>query len=402
MQVTNTTTTPELRELAMARTERQVLDLIVELEDHESWLHRQFYGASGVVPTRFDHTVSPLYGHRVLLKNETAHILNWGGNAYHSASFKRRGALLAGILSKRANPRLTHFVTASHGNHGIGVAMAAKTLGVKTEVFCPESVNAAKLKRLRTLGAVVHTKGLHSFEDALAAADVAASRKNAFLIHPYDQPEVMAGQATIALEIVRDLIALSARGLVDLQRAPIEIDVAVAGGGLLTGMAIVLKRYKDMGILGKDNVRLFGVQMRGCDAARRSVQSLRQGGNGKAVFQDGEFNDACDSTAVREVGMLTLPFMANPEYVQGFRLVSESQVGRSMKLLSDFYDKRVEPAGALAYAAVRQHAAQLSRQVGQEDAPTTFIVPVCGANVTRDTYDYFQAVAAKEYDAFKC
>jgi threonine dehydratase len=376
-------------------TENRVLELILDLEDPQSWLHRKFYGELGVTPTPLESTPFPMHGHKALLKNETAHILRLGKKTYSSSSFKRRGALLAGLLYLRANPRLKQFVTASHGNHGIGVAMAAKTLGVRAVVFCPESISETKLKHLQSLGAVVYRKGLKTFEDALDAAEQASKRTSTVLIHPFDQVEVIAGQATIGLEIVRELLSMSTRGEINLATTPIEIDVAVAGGGLLTGVSIVLKRYKDLGILGNENVRLYGAQMKSCDAARRSVIDLRNGGNGKATFAQGEFNDACDSTAVKKIGKLTLPFLADKSYVQGFRIVDEVEVGQSMQLLSEFYGKLIEPAGALAYAASRQTASQLTNELGYAKSPTVYIVPVCGANVTHETYGYFQEMATK-------
>jgi threonine dehydratase len=85
--------------------------------------------------------------------------------------------------------------------------------------------------------------------------------------------------------------------------------------------------------------------------------------------------------------------MVDPEYTQGFRLVSEAEVGWAMRALSDMYNKLVEPAGALAYAAARQRASYLPRSSESGRKPTLFVVPVCGANVTRETYDYFQAHA---------
>jgi len=396
-----TSLTPYTKYFQAAQTERHVLELVMQLEDPDSWLYQQFYGSTGVTATRLEIATGDHYGHDVLLKNETRHTLHLGNRSYDAASFKRRGALLAGLLSKRANPNLTTFVAASHGNHGIGVVMAAKTLGVHANIYCPESVNDEKLKKLRSLGAVVHSRGLRTFEDAMTAAILASTRRGYVLIHPFDQPEVIAGQATIGLEIVRDLLGRSAKGTIDLHTSPIEIYVAVAGGGLLSGVSIVLKRYKDLGILGTNNVQLFGAQMVGCDAARRSVANLHEGGNGLATFAGGEFNEACDSTAVREVGRLTLPFMANSEYVQGFHLVSEAQVAQAMKQLSSTLGRQVEPAGALAYAAAKQQSARYSRATNGNEQLATFITPVCGSNVTAETVNYFQASLRNDLVTFK-
>lgn len=390
MTVTQTQTKRASTQVGTTDTKQRVLNLVQQLDDPQSWLHQRFYDANGVQTTPLRAGQQLANSHKLLLKDETVHTLTLQGVVHQADSFKRRGALLAGLLAQRDDPQLQRFVTASHGNHGIGVAMAARSLGVQADIYCPESVNATKLRKLTALGARLHRTGLHTFEEAMATAEAAAEQPGAALIHPFNQTEVIAGQASIGLETVHDLVRMEQRGEVDLHKTPIELVVAVAGGGLVSGVALVVQYYKALGVLGRNNVQVVGAQMAGCDAARRCVDRAQQGGttNTTAHFVEGEFNEACDSTAVREVGSLTLPFMVDPTYVQAFQVVSEAEVGHAMQQLQVLLGRPIEPAGALAYAAAHKRATV-------QTPNTVYVATVCGANVTADTVDYFRAKASK-------
>jgi|GEM_PF-2011395 len=394
-----------------AETEVRVLELIGRLSDPEDPLCRKFYSELGVptddegnlreVPNLSPLTEArrPMHGHRLLLKDETSHVREFDGEVHEASSFKRRGALLAALLAKEENPELETLVTMSHGNHGIAVAMAAKALGMKAEVHLPKGTNEVKVQKLRDLGAhVVQEDDYATFEDSSDGAILSADSQGtkAKLISPFDQDEVMAGQASLVLESVWQLQSMDKAGLIDLQNQPIEFVFAVAGGGLITGASILVKYFKDLGVFG-DNVRVVGAQMEDCDAARRSVEDVQAGGEGVADFSRG-FNAMCDSTAVMEVGKRTLPYLSKPEYVQVIRLAREDEVGEAMEQLTGIYNKMVEPAGALAYAVAHNHAAELDAPVKRSDQ-TLFIATVCGSNVTRETYDYFKNRAAEAYEA---
>ena len=384
--------------LTPAEVEHRVLDLVAEVDRPGSWLHQQFYGPLGIEATPLTDARRPMAGHVALLKNETRHRLRTeDGQVHYSGSFKRRGALLAALVAVRGNPKVEAFVTASQGNHAIAVAMAAESLGKQARIYCPDSLNPVKRQKLEALGAEVYTKGLETLEEALDAATLAAEDISTHLIHPFNQPAVIAGQATIGLEIVHDLQRLAADKRIDLHATPIEINVAVGGGGYITGVAVVLKCFKDLGVIG-DNVRLIGAQMEGCDAARRSAEDMQSGGDGTARFADGEFNAHCTSTAVTVAGSLTLPFLADRRYVQGFRLISPAELGKRMRTLTGIYHELIEPAGALAYASSCQGAAASARPYQRGEQPTIFIAPVCGSNTAKEEYDLFQAYEREGYE----
>src|SRR4051812_15841129 len=139
----------------------------------------------------------------------------------HSGSFKARGAFNR-ILAAREAGRLpaAGVITASGGNAGLGVAFAAARVGVPAEVFVPETAPATKVARLREYGAVVHRHG-REYAEALAAAGERAAATGALTVHAYDQPEVVAGQGTVGLELPEADAVL----------------VAVGGGGLMGGVA---------------------------------------------------------------------------------------------------------------------------------------------------------------------
>lgn len=139
----------------------------------------------------------------------------------HTGSFKPRGAFNR-ILA--AHPGPAGVIAASGGNHGLAVAYASRELGIAAEVFVPETSAAVKVARLRAYGATVNVVGQH-YADALAASQARAQQTGALVVHAFDQPEVQAGQGTVAGELDR--------------QAP-QVDtvlVAVGGGGLMAGIA---------------------------------------------------------------------------------------------------------------------------------------------------------------------
>ena len=138
-----------------------------------------------------------------------------------TASFKPRGAF--NRMLSAAVPA-SGVIAASGGNHGIAVAHAAKTLGHRAEIFVPEVISAAKVARLKELGAAVNIVG-KVYGDALAASQTRAGETGALVLHAYDQPEIIAGQGTVAREFAEQAPGLD------------TVLVAVGGGGLIGGMA---------------------------------------------------------------------------------------------------------------------------------------------------------------------
>uniref|UniRef100_UPI001B356C0B pyridoxal-phosphate dependent enzyme n=1 Tax=Streptomyces albidus (ex Kaewkla and Franco 2022) TaxID=722709 RepID=UPI001B356C0B len=161
-------------------------------------------------------------GRRLLLKLEHLQL---------SGSFKLRGALNA-MLSGASDE---HVVAASGGNHGLAVATAASLLGVPATVHVPETVPSAKARRIEAAGAQLVARGANFAEAASAARAVAAAPGHRFL-HPYDDPDVVAGQGTVAAEVVADAPDVDA------------VVVAVGGGGLAAGTALAAGGREVVGV----------------------------------------------------------------------------------------------------------------------------------------------------------
>jgi threonine dehydratase len=255
-----------------------------------------------------------------------------------TASFKPRGAFNRMLAAKVPAAGV---IAASGGNHGIGVAHAAKTLGHRAEIFVPEVISAAKVARLKELGATVNITG-KVYGDALAASQQRAAETGALVLHAYDQPEIIAGQGTIARELE--------------QQAP-ELDtvlVAVGGGGLIGGMAAWYR--------GK--TKLIAVEPRPSRALHAALEV------GKPV--DVEVSGvAADSLGARRVGALMFPLAQ--QFVERALLVEDAAITAAQKALWRALRIVAEPGGAAALAAVLSGAYQPARdeRVG---------VLVCGAN----------------------
>ena len=255
-----------------------------------------------------------------------------------AGSFKPRGAFsrMLGVPVPSSG-----VIAASGGNHGIAVAHAAKTLGHRAEIFVPEVISAAKVARLKELGAAVNIVG-KVYGDALAASQKRAAETGALVLHAYDQPEILAGQGTVAREFE--------------QQAP-ELDtvlVAVGGGGLIGGMAAWYR--------GK--TKLIGVEPR----TSRALWAALEAGEPVDVEVSGV---AADSLGARRVGELMLPLAK--EFVQRVVLVDDAAIVAAQKALWRAIRIIAEPGGAAALAAVLSGA--------YTPAPDERVgILVCGAN----------------------
>lgn len=360
--------------------QERFFDILDEVMDPDSWLHEKFYGEFGITPNSL--TPGPIMpdGSQSYLKDETNHSLDIEGATYTATSFKRRGAFLATLIEVRDNPDLKKLVTASHGNHGIGLAMAGKALGVPVEIHAPHGLHHVKRSELEALGAIVVTDNYESFEDAMYGAELEAEINpgESVLIHPYEQVAVIAGQATVGLEILQDLLVMERAGTIDLHSTTIDLTVAVAGGGLISGIAMVFERARSgqKSLIGP-NIRVIGTQMDKCDAVIREMEDIAVGGMGIACFAPGELDESCDSTAVLSSGKNTANILRNVLFVQGYERVSKLATAESMLLLQNLMGKPVEPAGSLAQAANRQRA-ELGERADMR------ISVVCGATVTNE------------------
>jgi threonine dehydratase len=264
-------------------------------------------------------------------------------------SFKLRGAYNK-MAHLSAEQLARGVICASAGNHAQGVALAAKRLGCKAMIVMPVTTPRLKIDAVRANGGDVVLHG-DSYSDAhLHALDL--ERENGLtFVHPFDDPDVIAGQGTIAMEILRQ------------HQGPIDaVFVAIGGGGLISGVAAYIKAVRP-------EIKVIGVQTNDSDAMVRSVKA----GKRVTLADVGLFSDG---TAVKTVGEET--FRLTRELVDDFVIVDTDAVCAAIKDV--FQDTRsiLEPAGALGVAAVKQYVEQ-HKLKGQ-----TFVAITCGANMNFD------------------
>ena len=241
-----------------------------------------------------------------------------------TGSFKVRGALNK-VLGLQDWEREGGLVAASAGNHGLGAALAGKITGVKTDVFVPEDAVPLKLQKLAEMGAVVH-KIPGGYPAAERAAKLHAAATGSAWISPYNDAQIIAGQATIALEVLEDLPELDRAAWV----------VPVGGGGLIAGIGCALQAAG-----GKH--RLFGVQAENSPF----VHSLFYHGHQLGILEKPTLADGLAGEI--EDSSLTIPLIKR--YVQDFILVSEQEIQDAMRYAWERYGEPIEPSAAAALAA---------------------------------------------------
>ncbi len=284
--------------------------------------------------------LSARVGNRVLLKRE---------DTQQVFSFKLRGAYnKMAHLPPEALAR--GVICASAGNHAQGVALSARRLGCRALVVMPTTTPALKVDAVRALGAEVVLHG-DSYSDAQAHADRLQAERGLTFVHPFDDPYVIAGQGTIAMELLRQ------------HPGPIDaVFVPVGGGGLIAGIAAYLKAVRPA-------IRVIGVQTADSDAMLRSVRTGR-----RVTLDDvGLFSDG---TAVKRVGRET--FRLARALVDDWVVVDTDAACAAIKDVFEDTRSILEPAGALGVAAIKQYA-QAHASSGR-----TWIAITCGANMNFD------------------
>jgi threonine dehydratase len=281
-------------------------------------------------------TLSERAGGTVVLKTE---------NLQRTGSFKLRGALakIAALGDGCANG----VVTGSAGNHAQAVAYAARARGVRCVVFMPETAAIAKVEAARSLGATVHLLGA-TVEDSLAAAREQATREGLAFVHPFDDPDVIAGQGTLGLELLRQVPDLAA------------VILPVGGGGLASGVAIALKSHHPA-------IELVGVQAATCAPYPPSLAA------GRPVAVESALTIA-DGIAVKQPGGLTLDLVG--KWVDRIDVVSEDEVAEAMVFLLERAKLVVEGAGAVGVAALLAGRLRLASN-------GTAVAVLSGGNVAR-------------------
>jgi threonine dehydratase len=264
-------------------------------------------------------------------------------------SFKLRGAYNK-MAHLSAEELARGVICASAGNHAQGVARSAQRLGCRAVIVMPETTPQLKIDAVRALGGEVLLHG-NSYSDAYDMAAQVRERDQLTFVHPFDDPLVIAGQGTIAMEILRQ------------HQGPIDaVFVAIGGGGLISGVAAYLKAVRP-------EIKVIGVQTTDSDAMVRSVRA----GKRVRLADVGLFSDG---TAVKQVGEET--FRITRALVDDYVLVDTDAVCAAIKDV--FQDTRsiLEPAGGLGVAAVKQYV-ERTGCTGR-----TFVAITCGANMNFD------------------
>ncbi|MEV6633827.1 threonine ammonia-lyase [Actinoplanes sp. NPDC051470] len=246
-------------------------------------------------------------------------------NQQRAGSYKVRGAYTR-IARLSEAERARGVVAASAGNHAQGVALAAGMLGAHATVFMPEGAPLPKVSATKGYGASIEYAG-HTVDDSLVAATAFAERTGAVLIHPFDHPDVIAGQGTVGLEI--------------LEQCPEAgtIITAVGGGGLVSGVAVAAKALRP-------DIRIIGVQAAGAAAY---PPSLAAGAPQKLAASD----TIADGIAVLRPGDLTFAHVS--KLVDEIVTVTDDDLSAALLMLLERHKMVVEPAGAAAVAALRTH-----------------------------------------------
>ncbi len=289
-------------------------------------------GAVERTPCLHSRTLSKLTGAEVWLKFE---------NLQFTASFKERGALNK-LLSLDEAARRRGVIAMSAGNHAQGVAYHAARLGVRAVIVMPRGTPNNKVRSTQVLGAEVILQG-DTLADAARHARELEARDRLTFVHPYDDTAIIAGQGTVALEM--------------LEQAP-DLDllvVPIGGGGLISGMTIAAKALKPA-------IEVVGVEPKAYCAMYQRLKGLPVNVGGDTI---------AEGLAVRDVG--ELPFSFVKAFVKEILLVEEETIERAIVSLIEIEKTVAEGAGAAGLAALLEHPARFAgKRVG---------IPICGGNI---------------------
>jgi threonine dehydratase len=314
------------------------MSAIVKLADNSS-----VYEVAKVSPLSIATQLSKKFANQVYLKREDDQIIH---------SFKLRGAYQK-MSSMSDEQKAKGVIASSAGNHAQGVALGANKLSIKATIVMPTSTPQIKVRAVQELGAEVILFG-DVYDDAFVHAKKLVSEKDLCFISPYDDFEVIAGQATVAKEILAQL------DQIDYVFSP------VGGGGLISGMASYIKHYAP-------HIKVIGVEPVDSPTLFKALEA-----NERVVLDDvGRF---ADGVAVKQIG--ELPFEIAKECVDDVILVSNDEMCAAIKDIYEDVRSISEPAGALATAGVKKY-------ILEHDLKNKNIVSiVSGSNVNFDRLRY--------------
>ncbi len=327
------------------------------LEYLQRILTARVYDVAEESPLEFAPKLSARTGNRIWLKREDTQPVH---------SFKLRGAY--NKMSRLTADELARgVVCASAGNHAQGVALSASRLGCRAIVVMPVTTPRLKYDAVQALGGEVILHG-DSYSDAYAHAIELEQKHGYVFVHPFDDPDVIAGQGTIGMEILRQH-----------QHSLYAVFVAIGGGGLISGVAAFLKAVRP-------EIKVIGVQMTDSDAMIQSVRS----GHPVALSDVGLFSDG---TAVKKVGQETLRLTR--ELVDDFVTVDTDAVCAAIKDAFEETRSILEPAGAMGIAGMKKYLTQ------HELKNESLVAITCGANMNFDRLRFVaeRAEAGEEREA---
>ncbi|WAR43448.1 threonine ammonia-lyase, biosynthetic [Methylomonas rapida] len=310
----------------------------------EKILRAKVYDVAEETPLDYAPMLSDKLENRIYLKREDLQPV---------FSFKLRGAYNK-IASLTPAQTVHGVIAASAGNHAQGVALAAKKLGIKALIVMPKTTPEIKVKSVKARGAKIVLHG-DSYDEAYAHAQELVADKGMTFIHPYDDPEVIAGQGTIAMEILRQHNA-------DIH----AIFVPVGGGGLLAGIVAYVKFVRP-------EIKVIAVEPDDADCLNQALKA----GQRVILEQVGLFTDG---VAVKQVG--AEPFRLAQQFVDQVITVSTDEICAAIKDIFDDTRSVAEPAGALAVAGMKKYIEQ--QGVRQQ----TLVAIDSGANINFDRLRY--------------
>ena len=281
----------------------------------------------------YSPTFSMLSESKVFLKSEFQQ---------KTGAFKIRGAYFK-IQNLSEEDKRKGVIAASAGNHAQGVAYAAKAENIQCTIVMPKNASPAKVSATKWYGADVILKGTN-YDEASAAAKELAKDTGAIMIHAFDDPEIIAGQGVIGLEILEDMPDVE------------EIYVPIGGGGLAAGILIAVKTHNP-------NVRIIGVQS-------RSFPSMYESWKNGSITSVGGARTIADGISVKVPGQITFSIIKN--LIDDIVLVDDSEITKAMFLLMERMKVVIEPAGAVGLAYL----------ISQKPSPGKKVVSIlAGGNV---------------------
>ncbi|MCF6139518.1 threonine ammonia-lyase [Pseudalkalibacillus berkeleyi] len=276
-------------------------------------------------PLKQSHTLNQLTNRQVFLKLE---------NMQRTGSFKLRGALnkICSLTDEEADRGI---VCASAGNHAQGVALAASERGISAKIFMPNKTPRAKVEATRSYGADIQLIG-ETYQESFTAASEEMLAKGSTFVHAFDDEKVMAGQGTVALEMMQQCPDLD------------TIVVPVGGGGLISGVAVAAKSFHP-------HIKVVGVQSAGAPATYNHFTGKNKGNlNHVASIADG--------ILVKKPGKRTYPIIE--QYVDDMVTVSDEEIAYTILFMLEREKTLVEGAGATAIASLLCNKVEIGQRIG--------------------------------------